>query len=836
MLLVASFSSCGKKDPDQSSDNKPKQKTEIKVGTRTNDSSLAKSGVFSYKNFDIASKIRDTGFPLSDGGVDSSDVVGDKVYFIVHGYNYENYADNSGYFLCSASFDGGDLKAVRLMASPHAAYIEEQKQAGELQPGEGEPADDGQEPSDDNGEGMDFDPGYEGDSTYKDFAYDYVRITKDGGAVGICDYTFNDWSDPENEVYMRDSYFCSWDSEGNETACFSLGDLTGDDGYINNAILLDDGNYAFFVCKNDKYTLYKVSPEGELSDGKEMPSTESWVEASMRMVCLNSGDILTTYYNAKDNWRTYFAYLDGKTLSLKKSVPVPDSEGIATSGVTGIDKDGNAYFANGTGIVKYNPSTGADPVEFFNVFNSALDGNGVDAFVPINDKKFFGFYTKDTSEYSDSFAAAVFDYVDPSTLPDKNVVTIGIYGLDGDIRSRITEYNKTSNENVIVIKDYSNFGTNDDYNAGVSVLNTDILSGKMPDILYMSQNQINYNIYAKKGLLADVDNLIANDEELSGYSYLDNVFNAFRFKDTLYTVVPSFNIMTFAVKTEFFPGKTTWTGKEFLDFAKSLPAGEMMLEGINREDFLDYLLRFNGNEFVDIEKGTCNFDSDDFISMLEFSKTLPEEINYDDYDDDYWMNYQYMWSTGKVKTTQVSMYNAHDYHVNMYSTFMGDYTTIGFPTSTGCGNVISSGNGFALCADSANLLHAWDFVRYYLTPDYQNSLIGNWGIPVMSDVFDKWAENGKEKGYWLDENGEKQYYDESYWVGDQQFEIPMMNNQQVEDLKTLIKSADRAVFVNPDISAIVEEEASAFYAGSKSAQDVAKVIQSRVSMYVLENM
>lgn len=49
-----------------------------------------------------------------------------------------------------------------------------------------------------------------------------------------------------------------------------------------------------------------------------------------------------------------------------------------------------------------------------------------------------------------------------------------------------------------------------------------------------------------------------------------------------------------------------------------------------------------------------------------------------------------------------------------------------------------------------------------------------------------------------------------------------------------IHRATTHVQENEDILAIVQEESEAFYSGDKSAEDVAKLIQSRVVIYIAE--
>ena len=92
-----------------------------------------------------------------------------------------------------------------------------------------------------------------------------------------------------------------------------------------------------------------------------------------------------------------------------------------------------------------------------------------------------------------------------------------------------------------------------------------------------------------------------------------------------------------------------------------------------------------------------------------------------------------------------------------------------------------------------------------------------------------------EKPYWEDENHVKQYYTNTYIVDGVEHEIPVMTSEEVEQVKNIIKSTHKTNYNNENINAIVEEESSAFFAGQKTAKDVAGIIQSRAQIYINEN-
>lgn len=60
-------------------------------------------------------------------------------------------------------------------------------------------------------------------------------------------------------------------------------------------------------------------------------------------------------------------------------------------------------------------------------------------------------------------------------------------------------------------------------------------------------------------------------------------------------------------------------------------------------------------------------------------------------------------------------------------------------------------------------------------------------------------------------------------------------DEEIDQVKELLEAAKPVKDSDNLVMAIIEEEVQAFYAGQKSAEDVAKIIQSRVQLYVDES-
>ena len=75
----------------------------------------------------------------------------------------------------------------------------------------------------------------------------------------------------------------------------------------------------------------------------------------------------------------------------------------------------------------------------------------------------------------------------------------------------------------------------------------------------------------------------------------------------------------------------------------------------------------------------------------------------------------------------------------------------------------------------------------------------------------------------------------SWWVDDGiEVEMYAATQEDVDRIIELINSVDSSVSFDQDIYDIISEEIQPFFEGQKTAQDVAGIIQSRVTIYVNE--
>jgi len=418
---------------------------------------------------------------------------------------------------------------------------------------------------------------------------------------------------------------------------------------------------------------------------------------------------------------------------------------------------------------------------------------------------------------------------------DKIPLELGCTYMTNSLMEQVVLFNNTSEKYCITIKNYDEYNTAGNYALGNIQLNKDIISGNMPDILLVDST-LDIHSLANKGVLANIGDLISQDEELADVEYLTNVFKAFSVGDELYTVIPSFGVNTMIARKDMVGDRKDWTMTEFEAYRNTLPGdikpfGNILL----RDNIMYYMMQFCCSDFIDADTGICSFDSQEFIAFLEFANTFPVEL-----EVDYWNKYDgdmldraYRDKKAILLECYIGQFQQLVYDI--HGTLGSDAMFVGFPGLSGNSSVISSdSDAFVLSAKSENLEGAWSFVRYYLTEEYQTKMLTE-SLPVMKKAFEEQARQAMVGDYYVnEETGEKEFFDYTYLMNGEEIKLEPLSQEEVDEICNFIYSIEKRRYDNQDILNIITEEAGSYFDGSKSAQDVAQIIQNRVQIYLDE--
>ncbi len=783
-------------------------------GKKDPNAALAKENVYKYDELTLPDMNADS------YDVQASTVKEDMLYMVLRTYTWATETTNSSQsnVLLTMKTDGTDAKVIQLQKSGEEVNVEESPDLPEAD--EAEPT---QEPS-----ANDFMQTLPGGNVWEESYYSNYAIGNDGLIYAVRTYYYSDYSDPANYISINTTYVTCWNGDGTiawemEVPAFQTEEEWT---YVSNLLVGVDGSVNLILNGDNAYSM-AVTKEAA-GEKKPMPEDAANILQNVANVLAQpDGNMLVLHYGMDDWTKMMATTYNPLTNEVGESIEMPASLGWSGYNSINTGAVSDLIYSTYNGVYALNLGDTESTLKM-DFINSDLNITNLMSLVELDADTFMGIFQEN---YDGSVKAGLFTYVKPEDIPDKGVLVLGGNYIGNAIKQRVVEFNRNSETYRIVVKNYDQYNTAEDYEAGTKQLNNDIITGQMPDIL-ITQNLPTEN-YISKGLLADIGAMIAADPELSQIEYVQNVFDAYKVNDKLYYIIPNFYVSTVIGKTSIVGDRTSWTMADMKELIQTLEPETEIISELTRSNFFNMAMQFCGTDFVDVETGKCEFNSPAFIELMEFAKTLPEEMGEDYYGEDYWMTYESRFRENKTILMQTGIYSLQNMNYTINGNFGEEVSFIGFPTAEGQGSYLTANASYAISARSLYPEGAWEFVRYYLTEEYQSDR--GYGMPTIKSLFMEQAKEATGRPYYLDQNGNKVEYDESIWINNEEIKLDPMSQEQVDEIVNFVFSVDKTYYSNDEVRNIINEEMEAFYSGQKTAQDVAAIIQSRVQIYVDEN-
>ena len=373
---------------------------------------------------------------------------------------------------------------------------------------------------------------------------------------------------------------------------------------------------------------------------------------------------------------------------------------------------------------------------------------------------------------------------------EREIITVAAVGTrNSRLEALATEFNH-SNEQYYAAVNY--------YNDSAALI-TEIIAGEAPDVIELTSVPITLTEHSFVDLLPYID----GDPELQQEDFLQSVLSAMLIKDQLLAIPSSFYFQTLIGREHNVGAYHNWTTEDLYELLNAKGTAYSAFPAwMTSKELMLWVANVSLGEFVDWSELDCNFDSNAFISLLNFCKEMPSEFNPNAYTSDY---------EEEVLLT-VQMFQKAAWLKTIKRNYEGaDISYVGFPgDGTNNGSLFSRSDRDLLLAipfEAKNKDAAWEFVRLMLMPEWQESAMG---LPIRMDVLENQLET-------LKNDPDK-----------------LVTEEDIEQFLNTLLETELYIYSDSTISEIVLEEAIPFFMGAKGAKDVAKLIDSRVSLYLAE--
>lgn len=588
-----------------------------------------------------------------------------------------------------------------------------------------------------------------------------------------------------------------------------------------------DENGNFILASERKILGFNM--DGTMNGVFDM-GNDRWVDGVLR---LNDGRVVILTWGG-NGYELNVVDMKNRCFSEKLEAPA-NAYGAVTGG-----GDYDLYYTNGINFCGYRFDTKQSDI-LFNWINCDVNSDNMNGINVLPDGTVVGILNTWDKNYENCTSEIVkVAKVPYSSVPHKETITLATQYLDWETRDILINFNRKSENVRIDVKDYSAFNTEEDYSAGLTKLKTEIMAGNVPDIIDL--NGLPFDQLAAKDILEDLYPYLDADKELKREDFFPNVLKALEYNGKLCATGSTFSIQTVMGASALVGDKPGWTYDELFAALDQMPEDCRIFDYyITRYDVLRQGLQVDMSSFCDWTTGQCSFDSDDFKNLLKFANRFPAEFNWDNFEytaeDDAWTSI----AQGRQMLMMSDLYYLTD--AGLYEAIFGEQgsTYIGFPTNSGTGNMIRLNSGYAMSKNCKNKDAAWEFLRTFLTEDYQSSA---YGLPTNIKAYEKQLKDAMTPQYrltsdgdaMLDEDGNKikESRGSFYLASGEEIKYYELSQEQADKIFELITTTTKFASDNDAIYNIVAEQAEAFFLGQKSVDEVARLIQSKANIYVNE--
>ncbi len=390
---------------------------------------------------------------------------------------------------------------------------------------------------------------------------------------------------------------------------------------------------------------------------------------------------------------------------------------------------------------------------------------------------------------------------DFSEIERKTTLQIATISQDNTLKKLVSDFNNKNLKYNVQILDYSDNGT---FEAEVALtrLNTEILSGHYPDMICFSH--INPYPFISKNLLANLKDFFDQDEEIKIEDIA--IADALDHRDGIYYISGSFSFETLVGKYSGFGDRYGWTLAEYLSLEKTLPDEIETIHNMTKENFVDSIVSRYIRTAIDWENCKCNFNTPEFRELLEAGNCIRETPENS-------TNMSYGYGPTKVgEGTRIASLSWVDsvwklaYEEKMAGCKL---SFIGWPTVYGsCGTDAYLIEPIGVINQGDNINGCWEFIKFTLLYPDMNAE----NLPVYMPNLQAKVDAAKQ--------------DE---------ELPVqMSDYDAERLFSLISEINNVAIYDETVLDIIHKESASFFNGDKTAEEAAKIIQSKASIYVAE--
>ena len=416
-------------------------------------------------------------------------------------------------------------------------------------------------------------------------------------------------------------------------------------------------------------------------------------------------------------------------------------------------------------------------------------------------------------------------------LPERETVVLAVLDVPMELRNAVIRFNRMDERYQVVLESYGYSYEN--ASGAENRLGAALASSDPPDLLFLSGRNLEKDM--EKGLLEDLSPYLEGSGVLDREDFLENALEGYTVGDSLVGIPVRFYATAVGGRTSQMGEPGSWTMEDVYALAERYPEKTILLSdafydaytgkprilGTSENLLGKFCAAWYLEEYVDWEKGKCDFDSEGFRRLLEWvgehgEEPAPQTDSRGSISLRGYFPEEALLMEGWIEFEDIGIWEMQ----------CGEELTLtGFPTADGKGALrLTVEAPLGIVAGAGNREGAWEFLEYYIS----SSMEGEWrhGLPVSRKRLGELMEKELQRTHplFLDIAGET-------------VEMYGTSRENAEKLMALLEAADftpESGLRNMVVS-IVLEETKPYYTGDKSLDEAVGIIQNRVQLLLEEN-
>ena len=366
-------------------------------------------------------------------------------------------------------------------------------------------------------------------------------------------------------------------------------------------------------------------------------------------------------------------------------------------------------------------------------------------------------------------------------------------------------YNSLHPEMPIEIKEYYN--PNIDVNQALTQMNAELVAGDQVDLYCFGSLDLQRLINSE--MVADLIPFVESDQTFNDENYYMDILEMFQINGKLYEMPCFLQLAGICLPDNLVPdGMTGWTIQEYIDFDAALQDENKTVLSMEPETLLSFMAQYAIDTFISEDRSSCDFDNEAFYELLNFVK---DDAN----------------GNGGTPVGMGTWVMGVLTYISDIDRLKTQAKYVGYPDAERNGPCVMSLVSYGISSTTEHPDECWDFIKLTLSDEaYLNAGIDD-AFPLSRSALEQGISafqlsTGNENSplYGLtDMDGE--YY------------VPL-DAEYVPYIYELLDSVTHARFRYSGVYTIINEEGSAFLENDKSAEETAKLIQNRVSIFLSE--